>query len=121
MAVLDHVHDAGHLAPRYAFMIVMSCGIATLGLLQNSAAVIIGAMLISPLMGPIIGLGIGLATVRSHVEVIYKQHHVRSRGELIRMLRPKELATDGARMDTDEKKAVEPQITPIAQMKESAA
>ena len=62
VAVLDHVHDAGHLAPRYAFMIVMSCGIATLGLLQNSAAVIIGAMLISPLMGPIIGLGMGLAT-----------------------------------------------------------
>ena len=62
IAVLEHVHEAGQLAPRYAFMIVMSCGIATLGLLQNSAAVIIGAMLISPLMGPIIGLGMGLAT-----------------------------------------------------------
>ena len=62
VAVLEHVHDAGLLAPRYAFMIVMSCGIATLGLLQNSAAVIIGAMLISPLMGPIIALGMGLAT-----------------------------------------------------------
>jgi uncharacterized hydrophobic protein (TIGR00271 family) len=62
VAVLDHVHEAGQLAPRYAFMIVMSCGIATLGLLQNSAAVIIGAMLISPLMGPIIALGMGLAT-----------------------------------------------------------
>ena len=62
VAVLEHVHDAGLLAPRYAFMIVMACGIATLGLLQNSAAVIIGAMLISPLMGPIIGLGMGLAT-----------------------------------------------------------
>ena len=62
VAVLDHVHEGGELAPRYAFMIVMSCGIATLGLLQNSAAVIIGAMLISPLMGPIIGLGMGLAT-----------------------------------------------------------
>lgn len=62
IAVLEHVHEAGQLAPRYGFMIVMSCGIATLGLLQNSAAVIIGAMLISPLMGPIIGLGMGLAT-----------------------------------------------------------
>lgn len=62
VAVLEHVHDAGHLAPRYGFMIVMSCGIATLGLLQGSAAVIIGAMLISPLMGPIIALGMGLAT-----------------------------------------------------------
>lgn len=62
VAVLEHVDEAGKLAPRYAFMIVLSCGIATLGLLQNSAAVIIGAMLISPLMGPIIGLGMGLAT-----------------------------------------------------------
>ncbi|BAV95761.1 DUF389 domain-containing protein [Lysobacter enzymogenes] len=61
-AVLEHVRDAGGLGPRYAFMIVMSCGIATLGLLQNSVAVIIGAMLISPLMGPIIELGMGLAT-----------------------------------------------------------
>lgn len=62
IAVLDHVHEGGQLGPRYAFMVVLSCGIATLGLLQNSAAVIIGAMLISPLMGPIINLGMGLAT-----------------------------------------------------------
>lgn len=62
VAVLDNVHDNGKLGPRYAFMIVMACGIATLGLLQNSAAVIIGAMLISPLMGPIVELGMGLAT-----------------------------------------------------------
>lgn len=62
ISVLEHVDDAGHLGPRYAFMTMMSCGIAMLGLLQNSAAVIIGAMLISPLMGPIIELGMGLAT-----------------------------------------------------------
>ena len=62
ISVLEHVDEAGHLGPRYAFMTMMSCGIAMLGLLQNSAAVIIGAMLISPLMGPIIELGMGLAT-----------------------------------------------------------
>lgn len=45
-----HVEDAGALRPRYGFMIVMSCGIATLGLLQDSVAVIIGA--ISPLHDP---------------------------------------------------------------------
>ncbi len=60
--VLQHVDESARLAPRYAFMTLMSCGIATLGLLQNSAAVIIGAMLISPLMGPIIQLGISLTT-----------------------------------------------------------
>lgn len=62
ISVLEHVDEAGRLGPRYAFMTVMSCGIAMLGLLQDSAAVIIGAMLISPLMGPIIELGMGLAT-----------------------------------------------------------
>lgn len=62
ITVLEHVDDGGHLGPRYAFMTLMSCGIAMLGLLQNSAAVIIGAMLISPLMGPIVELGLGLAT-----------------------------------------------------------
>jgi uncharacterized membrane protein len=37
-------------------MVIMSA-IAELGLLQSSPAVVIGAMLISPLMGPIMGLG----------------------------------------------------------------
>jgi len=46
---------------RYLFMVLMSAGIAILGLLQSSPAVVIGAMLISPLMGPIIGLGFALA------------------------------------------------------------
>ncbi len=61
-AVLRNVDEGGQLGPRYAFMTVMACGIATLGLLQNSVAVIIGAMLISPLMGPIVELGMSLAT-----------------------------------------------------------
>ncbi|MBN8501848.1 MAG: DUF389 domain-containing protein, partial [Sphingomonadales bacterium] len=39
--------------------------IATLGLLQGSAAVVIGAMLVSPLLGPIMGIGFGLATLDS--------------------------------------------------------
>jgi uncharacterized hydrophobic protein (TIGR00271 family) len=52
--------DAGW-SPRFAFMTVLSAGIAVLGLLLSSPAVIIGAMLISPLMGPIIGLGFALA------------------------------------------------------------
>jgi len=45
---------------QYFVMIVMSCMIALLGLLLNSPAVIIGAMLISPLMGPILSCGLAL-------------------------------------------------------------
>lgn len=55
-----------HRGPRevtgYWLQLVIATGIATLGLALGSTAVIIGAMLVAPLMGPIIGLGMGLAT-----------------------------------------------------------
>lgn len=60
-AVVDEVVEDGSFTGRYAFMIAMACGIATLGLLLSSPAVIIGAMLISPLMGPIVKLGFSLS------------------------------------------------------------
>lgn len=41
-------------------ILILAILIASLGLNTNSTAVIIGAMLISPLMGPIIGAGLGL-------------------------------------------------------------
>ncbi|MEW5988882.1 MAG: DUF389 domain-containing protein [Chloroflexota bacterium] len=41
-------------------LIVLSAAIAALGLLLNSAAVIIGAMLVAPLMSPIIGVGMAI-------------------------------------------------------------
>ena len=42
------------------WILVFAIFIASLGLNVNSTAVIIGAMLISPLMGPIIGMGLGI-------------------------------------------------------------
>ena len=60
--VLEKVRGEAAWNGRYVFMVLMSAGIAVLGLLLSSPAVVIGAMLISPLMGPIIGLGFGLAT-----------------------------------------------------------
>lgn len=53
--------ESGWTGP-FAFAIVISAGISILGLLLPSTAVLIGAMLISPLMMPIIGLGFGIAT-----------------------------------------------------------
>lgn len=49
-------------ATSYWLQLVVSIGIATLGLVVGSSAVIIGAMLVAPLMGPIIALAMGLAT-----------------------------------------------------------
>jgi len=44
------------------WILIASIFIASIGLNVNSTAVIIGAMLISPLMGPILGLGLALGT-----------------------------------------------------------
>ncbi|HVA93995.1 MAG TPA: TIGR00341 family protein [Candidatus Dormibacteraeota bacterium] len=45
----------------YWLEVILSIGIAILGLIINSPAVVIGAMLISPLMGPIIATGLAIA------------------------------------------------------------
>jgi uncharacterized hydrophobic protein (TIGR00271 family) len=44
----------------FFILIVLSCLIAALGLLLNSPAVVIGAMLVAPLMSPIMALSLGL-------------------------------------------------------------
>ena len=51
----------------YIVMIVLSAALATLGLLTNSVAVIIGAMLVAPLMSPISSLSTGMATGILHI------------------------------------------------------
>lgn len=48
----------------YFVLVVLSCVIASLGLLENSAAVIIGAMLVAPLMSPILGVSLASVTGR---------------------------------------------------------
>lgn len=46
------------------WVLIFSIFIASIGLNSNSTAIIIGAMLISPLMGPIVGVGFSLGTNR---------------------------------------------------------
>ena len=62
-AVLDQIRDESGWSGRYLFLILVSASISLLGLLMPSVAVLIGAMLLSPLMMPIIGLGFGVATL----------------------------------------------------------
>lgn len=44
------------------WILMFAIMVASVGLNVNSTAVVIGAMLISPLMGPIVGVGLGLGT-----------------------------------------------------------
>jgi uncharacterized hydrophobic protein (TIGR00271 family) len=49
----------------YLTLLVISAVLATLGLVQDSVAVIIGAMLVAPLLGPLAAIAIGLVTART--------------------------------------------------------
>ena len=61
-AVIAKIAGESSTSPRYLFMTMMSAGIAILGMLLSSPAVVIGAMLLSPLMSPILGAGFALAS-----------------------------------------------------------
>ena len=57
---LDLVHQLEHNAQAnidFIFMMVLSTSLASLGLLADSTAVVIGAMLVAPLMGPLVAAG----------------------------------------------------------------
>lgn len=49
----------------YVTLLGLSAVLATLGLVQDSVAVIIGAMLVAPLLGPLSAMSIGLVTART--------------------------------------------------------
>ena len=59
--VYKELEDAQQVDISYIALVIISAHIATLGLFINSPAVIIGAMIISPLMGPIMAGGLSFA------------------------------------------------------------
>ena len=59
--VLRMLEGHARSGPTYWLQLCIALSLATLGLVLNGAAVVIGAMLVSPLMTPIIELGMGLA------------------------------------------------------------
>jgi len=59
--VIKELYDRTNLTGIYVASLIFANLIALLGLLSNSVAVVIGAMLISPLMGPIFSLGLSFA------------------------------------------------------------
>ncbi|HVP44691.1 MAG TPA: TIGR00341 family protein [Terriglobales bacterium] len=67
----------------YFAMMVFACLIALMGLLLNSPAVIIGAMLISPLMGPILACGLALTTAEWSLGKKATRNLVLSVGEVV--------------------------------------
>jgi uncharacterized hydrophobic protein (TIGR00271 family) len=58
---IESVRYGANMSGANLWVLVLAIFTASLGLNVNSTAVIIGAMLISPLMGPIIAIGMGVA------------------------------------------------------------
>jgi uncharacterized hydrophobic protein (TIGR00271 family) len=58
--VYQRVRDDAVWSYRYITLLSLSAVIASFGLLADSTAVVIGAMIIAPLMGPILGLSLGM-------------------------------------------------------------
>ena len=67
-ATVEQISDGVTFRGANLWVLIFAIFIACLGLNLNSTAVIIGAMLISPLMGPIIGMG--LAVGRADLELL---------------------------------------------------
>ncbi|MBS1911068.1 MAG: DUF389 domain-containing protein [Bacteroidetes bacterium] len=58
---IERIRNGVRLRGANLWILVCAALIASIGLNTSSVAVIIGAMLISPLMGPILGIGLGIA------------------------------------------------------------
>ena len=74
----EKLYDDLHVRLRDTVILMCSIFIASIGLNMNSTAVVIGAMLISPLMTPIVGLGFGLAIfdtrlIKQSLQVLFTQ------------------------------------------------
>lgn len=59
-SVMQSVWLCAEPVPSYFILIVLSTLIAAFGLVANSTATVIGAMIVAPLMGPILGLAMAL-------------------------------------------------------------
>ncbi|HUV26861.1 MAG TPA: DUF389 domain-containing protein [Anaerolineales bacterium] len=61
------LRESSHPGFDFFLLVILSCTIATMGLLTNSVAIIIGAMLVAPLMSPILGMGMASITGDGHL------------------------------------------------------
>jgi len=67
--VLEEITDQAIPHASFLALVLLSTAIASFGLLANSTAVVIGAMLIAPLMGPIFGIAVALIRQDRHLFV----------------------------------------------------
>jgi uncharacterized hydrophobic protein (TIGR00271 family) len=67
MRSVSDLRRSSRLTPGFLLLTALSSAIATFGLITDSAAVIIGAMLIAPLLSPIMGIALAVLGGRGHL------------------------------------------------------
>jgi uncharacterized hydrophobic protein (TIGR00271 family) len=82
--VYQNMREAAQPNVDFFVLITLSATIASLGLLQNSAAVIIGAMLVAPLMSPI--LGMAMSIVRADLRLLPVAAEATAKGSVLAIL-----------------------------------
>ncbi len=65
--LFDSVFSQTQLSRHYIVQLIFSAILTTLGLITNNTVVVIGAMLISPLFWPVLGIALGIITTRKNI------------------------------------------------------
>jgi uncharacterized hydrophobic protein (TIGR00271 family) len=78
------IHRGARARPEFFTLIALAAAIATLGLLMDSAAVIIGAMVIAPLMSAILGISLGV--VQGDARLLWGAANTTLRGAALAIL-----------------------------------
>ena len=60
-SLYDEVEKSAHLDTNYLVLVILSTLVAAIALIENNVAVVIGAMVIAPLLGPNLALSLGTA------------------------------------------------------------
>lgn len=68
--LLYNLYQGSRWGPDFILMLGLAAAIASLGLLQDSPAVVIGSMLLAPLMTPLMGLGVALGQASRELHTV---------------------------------------------------
>ena len=81
VALVERLQASSRWSFDFVFLTCLSTLIAALGLIANNVAVVIGAMLVAPLMTPLIGVGLGL--VQGNLVFLRATHRTVTAGFLL--------------------------------------
>ena len=83
-ALYNEIEKSEHLDLNFIVLVMLSTAVAAIGLIQNSVAIVIGAMLIAPLLGP--NLAFGLGTALGDISLMRKSALTNSVGILLAVI-----------------------------------